>query len=74
MNPTAPATPTRRQLDIMAARIAAGAEPADLARWISRISGTRTPVDVLTAAATDLRDGTADRWYAAAAANQQAAQ
>jgi len=57
---------TRRQLDMMAARIAAGAEPADLARWISRVSGTRIPAAVLTAVAVDLRDGTADRWYAAA--------
>lgn len=59
-------TPTRRQLDMMAARLAAGAEPGDLARWISRVSGTRIPVDVLAAVAADLRDGTADRWYAAA--------
>jgi hypothetical protein len=67
MNPM-PATPTRRQLDAMAARIAAGAEPGDLARWIIRVSGTRIPAEVLTAAATDLRDGAAERWYAAATA------
>ena len=70
MNPPAdplPVIPTRRQLDSMAARLAAGAAPGDLARWISRVSGTRIPVEILTQAATDLRDGTAERWYAAAA-------
>lgn len=51
---------------MMAARIRAGANPGELARWISRVSGTRIPADVLTAVAADLRDGTADRWYAAA--------
>lgn len=71
MNPTVPMTPTRRQLDSMAVRLAAGAEPGDLARWISRISGTRIPVEVLTQAATDLRDGTAERWYSAAAAGEE---
>mgnify|MGYP001027924748 CR=1 FL=1 len=73
MNPPAdppPAIPTRRQLDAMAARLGAGAEPGDLARWISRISGTRIPVEVLTQAATDLRDGTAERWYSAATAGE----
>lgn len=59
-------TPTRRQLDLMAARIEAGADPDDLARWIGRVSTTTVPVEVLIAAATDLRDGQAQRWYAAA--------
>ncbi len=70
MNPT-PMIPTRRQLDSMAARLAAGAEPGDLARWLSRVSGTRIPVEVLTQAATDLRDGTAEPWYAAATAGEE---
>lgn len=76
MNPPAdppPVIPTRRQLDAMAARLAAGAdaEPGDLARWISRVSGTRIPVEILTQAATDLRDGTAERWYTAATAGEE---
>lgn len=70
MNPE-PMIPTRRQLDSMAARLAAGAEPGDLARWISRVSGTRIPVEVLTQAATDLRNGTAEPWYSAAAAGEE---
>lgn len=43
-------TPTRRQLDAMAMRIAPGAEPGELARWITRVSATRIPVEVLAQA------------------------
>lgn len=63
-------TPTRRELDLMAGRVEAGADPADLAGWISRVTGTDLPVEVLTAAATDLRDGRGDAWYAAADAQE----
>lgn len=58
---------TRAQLDLLAERVDAGADPHGLALWISRITATGAlSVETIRAAAEDLKLGYDDGWYAAA--------
>lgn len=58
---------TRAQLDLLAERVDAGADPHGLALWISRITATGgLSVETIRAAAEDLKLGYDDGWYAAA--------
>jgi len=62
-----PAVLTREQLDLLAERIDAGADPQAVARWIARITDrTAEQTADITAAAEDLRRGDGAKWYAAA--------
>jgi hypothetical protein len=66
---------TRGQLDILAERVKAGADPQGLAWWISRITSLGSlSVDTIVAAAEDLRQGRGERWYAAADAAEDTRQ
>lgn len=62
-----PAVLTRAQLDLLAERVDAGADPQATARWISRITDrtAEQTADIATAA-EDLRRGNGAKWYAAA--------
>lgn len=66
------AVPTRAQLDLLKERVDAGADPHDLALWISRITATGAmSVETIQAAAEDLHRGDAAKWYAAADAAER---
>lgn len=60
---------TREQLDIIADRVARGADQNSLSHWLSRIVEVGEPVRVqIEYAAHDLRTGHGAPWYAAAVA------
>ncbi len=62
-----PAVLTREQLDLLAERIDASADPQAEARWIARITDrTAEQTADITTAAEDLRRGDGQKWYAAA--------